>query len=76
MIHEYFDLHVAGLMVACVRETYGKSLPSYMKSEKEKSLRSCQPNLSGTQIPGSKFLLPCMGSRKKQVNKHLYFGST
>lgn len=50
MIHEYFDLHVAGLMVACVRETYGKSLPSYMKSEKEKSLRSCQPNLSGTQI--------------------------
>lgn len=74
LIHEYFDLHVADLMVACMRETYRKPLSNYMKSEKERSLRSSQPNLSGTQNPGSKFLLECMESRKKQVNMHLYFG--
>lgn len=59
--------YIPDLMVACMRETYGKPLSSYMKSEKELSLRSSQPNLSGTQNPGSKFLLACMESRKKQV---------
>lgn len=72
MFHEYFDLHVAGLMIACMRETYGKPLSSYMKSEKL-SLRSSQPNLIRMQNPGSKFLLACIESRKKQVNKHLFW---
>lgn len=75
MFHEYFDLHVAGLMIACMRETYGKPLSSYMKSEKL-SLRSSQPNLFRMQNPGSKFLLECIESRKKQVNKHFFFGYT
>nr|XP_034314958.1 uncharacterized protein LOC109618740 isoform X1 [Crassostrea gigas] len=59
--------YIPDLIVACMRETYGKPLSNYMKSEKELSLRSSQPNLSGTQNPGSKFLLACMESRKKQV---------
>lgn len=70
MFHEYFDLHVAGLIIACMRETYGKALSSYMKSEKL-SLRSSQPNLFRMQNPGSKFLLLKAG--KKQVNKHLFW---
>ncbi|XP_062578022.1 uncharacterized protein LOC134239904 [Saccostrea cucullata] len=57
--------YIPELMSVCLRETYGKPLHTYTNSDKEISLRSSQPNLSGMITPSSKTLLACMKSRKK-----------
>nr|XP_022306531.1 uncharacterized protein LOC111112933 [Crassostrea virginica] len=58
--------YIPELMSACMRETYGKPLNFYVKSCKERSLQSSQPNLSGTNNPGTKTLLASMKSRKNK----------
>lgn len=54
-------------MVACMLETYGKSLSTYKQSNTADALDAVARNLAGKSNPGSRKILGDMKSRKKQV---------